>query len=277
MDVIDDVDMALEAYLAAEFPSDIGEMYLWTYGVLQALFVQQDALRHLIDIISPSVRVELSDVLKEIRDLRSASIGHPTEFKRKGEKSVHAINRSTLAKNGFQMLSFGEKNGTSLKNVPVSALIANQRKEATRILLEVVKKLEEEDRMHREHFRETKLGQAFNQVLYAFEKIFEDLRGNRQTTMGAWGANHLQCSLDQFESLIKARGMNLETYDPIKYRYDETKYPLGELTKYFESRESDILKRETAVVFAEALHGHFAELMDIAGEIDQDYESTQSQ
>jgi len=33
MDVIDDVDMALEAYLAAEFPSDIGEMYLWTYGV----------------------------------------------------------------------------------------------------------------------------------------------------------------------------------------------------------------------------------------------------
>ena len=277
MDVIDDIDMALEAYLTADFPNDTGEKYLRIYGVLQALFVQQDALRHLIDIIRPSVQVELSDVLKEVRDLRSASIGHPTEFKRKGEKSVHAISRITLGKDGFQMLSFDEKNGTSFRNVPVRTLVEKQRTEATRILLEVVKQLQEEDRTHKEQFRETKLRASFGQTLYAFEKVFEDLKGNSQRAMGGWGADHLQNSLDQFESLLKARGMNLETYDSIKYRYDEIRYPLSELRKFFASQESDISKRETAVVFADALQGHFSELMDIAKEIDEEYESARSE
>lgn len=276
MDVIDDVDLALEAYLAAEFPNEPGEKYLRTYGVLQALFVQQDALRHLIDIVRPSVRVELSDVLKEVRDLRSASIGHPTDYKRKGERSVHAISRITMGKDGFQMLSFDEKNGTSFRNVPVRTLIERQRSEATRILLEVVKQLQEEDRIHREQFRETKIGESFNQVLYAFEKVFEELRGHRPIAMGAWGAEHLQSSLDRFESLLKERGMNLDTYDSIKYRYDEIRYPLGELIKFFNSKESDISNPETAVVFADALCSHFSELMDIAKEIDEEYDSSLS-
>jgi len=41
--------------------------------------------------------------------------------------------------------------------------------------LEVVKKLEEEIECTESIFVRLKLGQAFNQVLYAFEKIFEDL------------------------------------------------------------------------------------------------------
>ncbi len=175
MDVIDDIDLALDAYLVADFPADNGEKYLRVYGVLQALFVQQDALRHLVRVIGPAVPVELSDVLREIRELRSASIGHPTEFKRKGEVSVHAISRITLGKDGFQMLSFDEARGTSFRNVPVRALIEKQRKEAIRILLEVVKHLQEEDRTHKEQFRETKLRNCFNQVLYAFERSLKTL------------------------------------------------------------------------------------------------------
>jgi len=115
-----------------------------------------------------------------------------------------------------------------------------------------------------------------DQVLYAFEKIFEDLRGNREIAMGTWGAEQLQSSLDRCESLLKERGMNLDTYDSIKYRYDEIRYPLGELIKFFDSRESDISNRETAIVFAEALRGHFSELMDIAKEIDDEYDSSRS-
>jgi hypothetical protein len=64
MDVVDDVDLALDAYLA--------------------------------DIVRPSIQLKLTDVFKEVRDLRSASIGHPTEFERKGKKSVHALSRPTL-------------------------------------------------------------------------------------------------------------------------------------------------------------------------------------
>jgi hypothetical protein len=43
MDVIDDVDSALQAYLDKDFPEETGEKYLRVYGVMQAMFLQQDA------------------------------------------------------------------------------------------------------------------------------------------------------------------------------------------------------------------------------------------
>jgi hypothetical protein len=45
MDIIDDTDSALAAYTDNEFPTETGEKYLRTYGVMQALFLQQDVTR----------------------------------------------------------------------------------------------------------------------------------------------------------------------------------------------------------------------------------------
>jgi len=44
MDIIDDVESAVTAYLENEFPTDVGEKYLRIYGALQGLFLQQDAV-----------------------------------------------------------------------------------------------------------------------------------------------------------------------------------------------------------------------------------------
>ena len=43
MDIIDDVEFALAAYLDNEFPTDMGEKYLRVYGAMQALFLQPGA------------------------------------------------------------------------------------------------------------------------------------------------------------------------------------------------------------------------------------------
>ena len=274
MDAIGDGDEAVGAYLAGEFPHDTGEKYLKVYGVLQVLFVQQDVLRHMIGVIRPAMRIELPDVLKEVRDVRNASIGHPTDFNRNGERSVHFISRATLGKGGFQMVSFNETNGTSFTSVPICALIEKQREEAMRILLEVVNQLKEEDRMHKEQFRESKLADSFRQVPYAFEKISADVRGDSQAVMGVWGVEHLQNSLSEFESSLKKRGMDLDTYDSVKYGYEQIGYPLGELSKFLNSQASDVSKRETAVVFVDALRQYFSNLTDIAEEIDLEYEES---
>src|ERR1700737_5015692 len=66
MDIIDDVDSALTAYLDNEFPDDTGEKYLRIYGALQGLFIQQDALLDLIRAIHPAKGIRLNDVLKGI-------------------------------------------------------------------------------------------------------------------------------------------------------------------------------------------------------------------
>jgi len=42
--VLEDTSCAIEYYLKAEYPDDVGGKYLYTYGLLQALFVQEDAI-----------------------------------------------------------------------------------------------------------------------------------------------------------------------------------------------------------------------------------------
>ena len=197
--------------------------------MLQALFVQQDALRHLIGIVRPTAPLEFSDVLKDGRETRNASVGHPTKFERKGLTSVHSMSRSTLGRDGFLMASFEEKNDTFFQHVPIGELIVKQREEAVRLLSKVVTQLKEADELHRKQFRTVILRNSFSQVLYAFEKISDEVRRSSPPGMGPWAGEQLQNSLGEFERLLKERGLDVETYDPVKYLYNEIQFPLAQL------------------------------------------------
>jgi hypothetical protein len=271
IDIIEDVDMAIGAYLEGDFPSTPGEQYLRVYGVFQALFVQQDALRHFVEVILPDSPITLVDVLKDVREARNASVGHPSELKRGGDVSAHGINRSTMGKDGFELMSYSEKTGGSHRYVAVGELIAKQRKEAVRILSEVVKQLKVQDEEHKSKFRAESLKGNFHLVLYAFEKISEEIRGTQPVTMGKWAVDELQSALDRFEQTLKKRGLDLGTYDSIEYRYGEIEYPLGELRKFIDGTASEIPSRKAARVYADALQSSFTELMDLAGSIDEEY------
>jgi hypothetical protein len=273
MDIIDDVESAITAYVENEFPSDLGEKYLRVYGALQGLFIQQDALLNLIKAIHPAKNIRLNDVLKDIREARHASVGHPTELRRNGVLSAHGIVQNSMRKDGFQLLSYPERDGKMFQYVPVLELIEKQRAEAIRILSEVVEDLREQERAYREKFREIKLMTVFDGVSYAFEKIFEEVRPGSTFIMGTWGIGHLQKVLDDFEKLLKDRGLAIDMYDSIEYLYDEIKHPLAELTKYIKKEPSEILSAKSAIVFTDALRVHFDRLRDIAGELDEDYAS----
>jgi hypothetical protein len=273
MDVIDDVDSAMTAYLDHEFPDDVGEKYLRFYGALQALFIQQDALLDLIRAIHPAKNIVLNDVLKDIREARTASIGHPTQMRRKGVLSAHGIARNSMCKDGFELLSYPQKDGNIFQYVPVRELIEKQRVEVTRILSEVVEDLRAQEEVHRARFREVKLMAVFSQVSYAFEKIFEEIRRNSAKVLSSWAVEHLRKSLDEFGLLLKARGLDVDSYDSIEYLYDQIEHALTELTKFVRNEQSEISSNKSAVVFAKALQSYFNELQQIAKEIDQEYAS----
>ncbi len=273
MDIIDDVESALTAYVENEFPSDLGEKYLRVYGAMQGLFIQQDALLDLIKAIHPARAIRLNDVLKDIREARNASVGHPTNLNRKGVLSAHGIVQNSMRKDGFDLLSYPEKDGKMFQYVPVLELIEKQRAEAVRILSEVVEDLREQERAYREQFREIKLKAVFDGVSYAFEKIFEEVRRDSPPILSSWGISHLQKVLDDFEKLLKDRGLTVDMYDSIEYLYDEIKHPLTELAKYIKKEPSEILSGKSAIVFTDALRVHFDRLREIAGELDEDYAS----
>lgn len=274
LDIIDDVDLAIKAYADAAFPSSPGEQYLRVFGIFQALFVQQDALRHFAEVILPEGPIVPVDVLKDVREARNASVGHPSELRRGGEVSTHGINRSSMGKDGFQLMSYSEKSKVSFQYVPVMELISKQRKEVARILSEVIKELNVRDEEHKTKFRSESLKETFHLVLYAFEKISEELRGSRQI-MAKWAVGELQSALDSFEEMLNKRGMGVETYDSVKFHYDEIEYPLGELRKFFDGEPSEIASPKAARVYAEALQVSFTHLMDIAGEIDAEYQTVE--
>ena len=51
LDIVEDTSNAAESYFNLEFPNDVGYKYLLLYGVLQALFIQQDAIKHISEVI----------------------------------------------------------------------------------------------------------------------------------------------------------------------------------------------------------------------------------
>jgi hypothetical protein len=277
MDTIEDTDSAVSAYLDHEFPTDTGEKYLRIYGILQGLFLQQDALIELINAIRPVKNIQpkdlLTNVLIDVRGARNKSVGHPAKLGRKAPFSTHAIVQHSMRKDGFELMSYPKQNGQIFQSVPVMELIEKQRAETFRILSEVVEDLRVQEEVHRAQFRGVKLMGVFDQVSYAFEKIFEELRRDSVPVMGTWGVGHLQTSLDNFERLLKDRGLKLKSYDSIKYIYDEIEHPLTELRKFLHREQSEVLSYKSAVVFADALRSHFDELRHMAEEIDEEYAS----
>jgi hypothetical protein len=94
MDAIGDTQLAVRAYLdqpMKEVESD-GWSYLVVYGILQVLYVQQDAAKMLAGCLK--LPFELPDELVNIREIRNDSIGHAA-----GRGAF--ISRITLSQDGF--------------------------------------------------------------------------------------------------------------------------------------------------------------------------------
>lgn len=279
MDIIEDTESAVDAYLQHDFPADNGEKYLRIYGILQGLYLQQDALVELIDAIRPARSIRpmdvLTDGLNRVRGARNQSIGHPTRHRRNAPFSTHAIIQHSMRKDGFSLLSYPKKNSKPFQDIPVLKLIEKQRAETVRMLSEAVEDLRARDKTHREQFREVKLMQAFDHASYAFEKIFEELSGSSPAAvLGQWGVDHLRKVLDDFEKELQARGLSIESYDSIKYLYrDEIEFPLTELRKFLYKEPCEIPSKRAAMVFADALRSYFDQLRQIATEIDEEYAS----
>ena len=125
MDVIGDTELAIQEYdKIRKVESNHGGSYLIVYGILQIMFVQQDAVRNLAKALG--LEFDLPTELIEIRDLRTAFIGHPTEHRRGGIISSGYISRPTLNPSGFQFLRTSSTGPDQWGYVNIPELIVKQ-------------------------------------------------------------------------------------------------------------------------------------------------------
>ena len=273
MDVIGDTELAIHAYHdKGTSEKSSGENYLVVYCILQALFLQQDATADLAHALG--VTFSLPSELKNIREIRNISVGHPTDYRRGKDISQSFISRPTVSHLGFQLYQTSSKDGDRFVGVNIPTLIVKQREEIFKILETALGHMENEEIEHRRKFRDIKLASAFRDTLnYGFEKMGDGIRNySLRTAIGKWGFDHVIGSIEDFKRLLNERGI-LKAYDmSINPILKELEYPIKELNIFY-SDNSIGMSDESAEVFCFYLEAKINKLREIADAIDKEYES----
>ena len=160
LDTIGDTELAIDAYEAAGNPHTEGTAYLLVYGVLQALFVQQDSVENLCQALS--IEYVRDPVQINIREIRNDSAGHPT--KRGGGKgrAYNFISRLSLTRTGFDLMTtYPDSRLPFFRHVSIPSLIASQRDILQIVLAGVLEKLKKEESEHRASYRNQRLQDVF--------------------------------------------------------------------------------------------------------------------
>jgi hypothetical protein len=270
LDVIGDTEMALDAYLSKEHQhASTGQRYLDIYGVLQVLVVQQDAVEHSAQALG--IEYKPDPQLREIRETRNDSVGHPT---RRGEPPGRAFNfiaQVSMSWKGFQLGTATPQRDLRVKQVGLPELIGKQREVLASALARVVELVVREEADHRQRFRAQPLASAFPYTLgYAMEKLAEEIRGDRALGMGSWYVQRFHDAVTGFEQRLIERQELPPIQDAFDYHAGPARHALVRLDEFF-AGAAPYLTADDAEVFRAYLQMHIEGLEALAREIDEEY------
>ena len=207
LDVIEDTDYCLEAFLTTDIDSlDDGNKYMYVYGTLQALFVQQDAVEHLTESLKiPYPFNENSNEkqqLDEIREIRNDSVGHPTKRGGGTGRAFNFISRITIDNQGFELGTiYADSRPNCSKHANIPNLITAQRNILIGVLDSIIKILEQEEMEHRREFADKKLTDVFLPDLnYHLRKIREAIGSSGDAKLGGINVDLILKSIEQFKT-----------------------------------------------------------------------------
>jgi len=279
LDVIGDTELAVEAYLQEGLGEHDGSRYLAVYGLLQALYTQQDAVSHLckaLKIKSATISPDWHEypAIRSIRNVRNTAIGHPTEVGRREPFSYHFISRVTLTHHGFDLQSSYSDGREVWQTVSLHDLIGKQADHLGRILDTVIDELTVEAAAHRARFRGEEMVNVFPPGLpYGFQNLFQATyqEPNLARVAIAKGAvEQINEVLSAFAEAASRRGLAEALH--LDWTYEA--HALSVLDEYFDhllaGQEPNIDYR-TARIFVSFLERQIDHLRETASEIDEDF------
>ena len=272
LDVIEDSQIAIDDYSnLSEFSSN-EKGYLYVYGILHTLYLQQDALRNLNKALfgqDIDFKTEYPE-LYNIREIRINSIGHPTD--RGNGKSFHGISRMTIRKKGFQMMSSFPKSGgeDEFEDVNILSCIATQKGLFKEILNHTMEKLKSDFEIHKGKFNDDKLIDLIHPSIgYHFSKLYENIHRDYDLVQINFNSifetynNIKQGITERYSSLSALSGVELTT-ETLDYLFARLKRDLI---------ENKIEDKIELYIFIDALKSHFKELKSMIKEIDEEFSS----
>lgn len=184
MDAVGDAEYAIDAHAALADGTDLGLLYLAHFGFVQALYLQQDAVRHLCECLGLADLAKDVDALDDVKQVRN-DLAHMTN--RAGRRFVGIVRPSMTAQK-FVRYSFGD-NDLHHDEIVCCDLLLKQRGVLSRVLDKAIAVLADDERRHRATFQGDMLSAIFDKLSYPMEKI-------------AVGARHLRKEDDRVVALV---------------------------------------------------------------------------
>lgn len=264
LDCVGDAECGLTAYLEMSEPDNVYECYPLIYGALQMLYVEQDAVKAISEITG--LDYDHKKQVKEIREIRNASIGHPTQTL---DGQSHYIARASMTTTSFDLLSVSnDERPFNMRRVNMVDLIEKQRDALRKVLSLVYQKIRRDAMDHKKHFVGEKLADCFPPSTdYLIRKLYEASCDDCTRLVGKPHIKMLTSFLDEFEKALSARGLEVITSDEVS----EIRYALEELKKYFSDESESKLNSQDAYIFISFVEQEFQHIRKHAEEIDENY------
>ncbi|SIR08252.1 hypothetical protein SAMN05920897_1363 [Alkalispirochaeta americana] len=269
--VIGDTLLSLKDYDKSEFPDSDGLKYIFTYGLLQSLFIQQDAITHLAEAFDIDLGIQ-SEKLKQIREIRNAAIGHPTKMQRKNKKFFNYISRISMSKYFFTIQVASKDTPDDFQNVDTKKIIISQLSEIKELVMKIENELSDRDKDHKKKFEGDLLLNLFEGDLhYQFEKIFSGIfnPGHGNLEFGLSMLNSVRSIYERFKSELNNRD-ELQGNSSLQYELDNYFHAIKQLEKYFGSENIEMNEKD-ARIYAYYLREEHKYFHQIASEIDDEY------
>jgi hypothetical protein len=269
LDAIGDTEYAIEEYSANTPTCGKGMTYVVVYGLLQAIFLQQDAIKHLA--LSLGLPFELPDELRAVRELHNDAIGHPTQRdvdRKRGLYSFHRRSRPTLSVSGFQLISaYSDNDQFVVQDVDLMEIIQVQSRYAEHLLRDVLEHLKHDENQHRERYMKDRLVDVFPPTLgYLFEKVREGLYTESHRAFALANFDTIMGYFEKLEKKLTDRGEQ-ECIADIK---KDLEYPVEKVRLYLSDPGS--VDRPAAGIFVKYVEERFEIIRTIANEIDEEYD-----
>lgn len=171
IDVLEDSSWAVEYYIENDYPSDMKGKYLYTYGLLQALFVQQDAADNIYRVFfDKKIKWDKEyPIAYGVREMRNDVTGHP--LNRDNHFFVYLV-QMDMTKESISYLK-DDVDSEKYQSVKVNLMdsIEDSAKCINHVLSRVLDKLDFEHKTYIEAHKNVKMVKIFQGLDYAREKI----------------------------------------------------------------------------------------------------------
>lgn len=155
-DACDDADLAIEAYSSGKAALDVGEKYLALYGVLQAAYLQGNALKRLHSVCGLGT-LEFPLGMAKLREIRNAGVAHPAPAPpaRESRKPISAtfIGRYSVEAGTLSLQRYDSAGDFSVENVNLVDAVSVHREEAASVLENIRDDLAQREHLVRELIR----------------------------------------------------------------------------------------------------------------------------